>query len=30
MGEDVEDFEYSPRPEYQGPFRVFNEPSEVT
>ena len=26
---DVEDFEYTPKPEYEGPFTVFNEPDEV-
>ena len=26
---DVEDFEYTPRPEFEGPFIVFNEPDEV-
>ncbi|KAK8403806.1 hypothetical protein O3P69_000115 [Scylla paramamosain] len=26
--EDVEDFEYTPRPEFEGPFTVFNEPNE--
>ena len=25
---DVEDFEYTPKPEYEGPFEVFNEPDE--
>ena len=29
VSEDVEDFEYTPKPEYEGPFRVFNEPDEV-
>ena len=29
VGGDVEDFEYTPKPEYEGPFRVFNEPNEV-
>lgn len=28
VSEDIEDFEYSPRPEFQGEFRVFNEPNE--
>ena len=28
MSEDVEDFEYTPRPEYEGRFKVFNEPDE--
>ena len=26
---DVEDFEYTPKPEYEGPFTVFNELDEV-
>ena len=26
--EDIEDFEYSPKPEYPGPFSIFNEPNE--
>lgn len=26
---DIEDFEYTPKPEYEGPFTVFNEPNEV-
>lgn len=26
---DVEDFEYTPKPEYEGPFTVFNVPDEV-
>ncbi len=25
----MEDFEYTPKPEYEGPFIVFNEPDEV-
>ena len=29
IGADVEDFEYTPKPEYEGPFTVFNEPDEV-
>lgn len=28
VSEDIEDFEYTPRPEYQGPFMIFNEPDE--
>lgn len=28
ISKDVEDFEFTPRPEYQGPFTVFNEPDE--
>lgn len=26
--EDIEDFEYTPKPEYEGPFMIFNEPDE--
>ena len=29
VAEDIEDFEYSPKPEYPGPFHMFNEPSEA-
>ncbi|KAG7176387.1 DNA polymerase epsilon catalytic subunit A-like [Homarus americanus] len=29
VGEDVEDFEYTPRPEFEGPFVIFNEPNEM-
>ena len=29
VSEDVDDFEYTPRPEFEGPFIVFNEPDEV-
>lgn len=29
MSEDIEDFEFTPKPEYEGPFCVFNEPDEV-
>ena len=28
VSEDIADFEYTPRPEYQGPFMIFNEPNE--
>ena len=28
VSEDVEDFEFTPRPEFEGPFIVFNEPDE--
>ncbi|KAK3107356.1 hypothetical protein FSP39_012618, partial [Pinctada imbricata] len=28
VSQDVEDFEYTPRPEFEGPFIVFNEPDE--
>ena len=30
VGANVEDFEYTPRPEYEGPFTVFNEADEVS
>ena len=30
MSEDIEDFEYTPKPEYEGPICVFNEQDEVT
>lgn len=29
VGEDIEDFEYTPKEGYEGPFTVFNEPDEV-
>ena len=29
IGADVENFEYTPKPEYEGPFIVLNEPDEV-
>ncbi|KAK3853994.1 hypothetical protein Pcinc_039493 [Petrolisthes cinctipes] len=29
VSQDVEDFEYTPRPEFEGPFIVFNEPNEM-
>ena len=29
VSEDIEDFEYTPRPEFEGPITVFNEPDEV-
>ena len=29
VSEEIEDFEYTPRPEYEGPIIVFNEPDEV-
>ena len=29
VSEDIEDFEYSPKPEYEGQFTVINEPDEV-
>ncbi|TPX34056.1 DNA-directed DNA polymerase [Synchytrium microbalum] len=28
VSEDIEDFEYTPTPEYEGPFTIFNEPTE--
>ncbi|KAI8939432.1 DNA polymerase epsilon catalytic subunit [Plenodomus lindquistii] len=28
VSEDISDFEYTPKPEYQGPFMIFNEPDE--
>ncbi|PVH92667.1 DUF1744-domain-containing protein [Periconia macrospinosa] len=28
VGEDIADFDYTPKPEYQGPFMIFNEPNE--
>ncbi|XP_052824360.1 DNA polymerase epsilon catalytic subunit A-like [Octopus bimaculoides] len=27
---DIEDFEYTPRPEFEGPFIIFNEPDELS
>ncbi|XP_071480194.1 DNA polymerase epsilon catalytic subunit A-like [Diadema antillarum] len=29
VSEDVEDFEYTPKPEFEGPFTIFNEENEV-
>ena len=29
VSEDIEDFEFTPKPEYEGPFTVFNEADEV-
>ena len=29
VGEDIDDFEYTPKEGYEGPFTVFNEPDEV-
>lgn len=29
IGADVENFEYTPKPEYEGPFIVINKPDEV-
>lgn len=28
VSEDIEDFDYTPKPEFQGPFMIFNEPNE--
>ncbi|KAJ3207772.1 DNA polymerase epsilon catalytic subunit, partial [Entophlyctis luteolus] len=28
VSEDIHDFEYSPKPEFEGPFSIFNEPDE--
>ena len=28
VSEDIESFEYTPKPEFPGPFTVFNEPDE--
>lgn len=28
VSEDIDDFEYTPKPEYDGPFMIFNEPDE--
>ncbi|KAL2014116.1 hypothetical protein VTN00DRAFT_1641 [Thermoascus crustaceus] len=28
VSEDINDFEYTPKPEYSGPFLIFNEPNE--
>ncbi|KAI9889150.1 MAG: DNA polymerase epsilon catalytic subunit [Vezdaea aestivalis] len=28
VSEDISDFDYTPRPEYDGPFMIFNEPDE--
>ena len=29
MSEDIEDFDYTPKPEYEGAFTIFNEENEV-
>lgn len=29
VSENIEDFEFTPKPEYEGPFTVFNEDDEV-
>lgn len=28
VSEDIDDFDYTPKPEYEGPFMIFNEPDE--
>jgi DNA polymerase epsilon subunit 1 len=30
VAEDIRDFEYTPKPEFVGPFKVFNEPDEAS
>lgn len=30
VGADIEDFEYTPKPDYEGPFTIFNEADEVS
>ena len=30
VAEDINDFEYTPKAEFEGPFQIFNEPDEVT
>jgi DNA polymerase epsilon subunit 1 len=30
VSEDIEDFEYTPKPEYEGPFQIFNEKDELS
>lgn len=30
VSEDIEDFEFTPKPEYEGPFTVFNEADEAS
>lgn len=29
VSENIEDFEFTPKPEYEGPFTIFNEDDEV-
>ncbi|XP_043195220.1 DNA polymerase epsilon catalytic subunit A-like [Amphibalanus amphitrite] len=29
VSQDIEDFEYTPKPEFEGPFIIFNEPNEA-
>jgi len=28
VGSDIDEFEYTPKPEFEGPFIIFNEPNE--
>ena len=28
VSEDIDDFEYTPKPEYEGVFKIYNEPNE--
>ncbi|RKP05010.1 hypothetical protein THASP1DRAFT_10612, partial [Thamnocephalis sphaerospora] len=30
VSQDIDDFDYTPKPEYDGPFHIFNEPDEVS
>ncbi|KAG8905443.1 DNA polymerase epsilon catalytic subunit [Tulasnella sp. 403] len=30
VSEDIQDFEYTPKPEYEGPFTIYNEPDEAS
>ena len=30
VAEDVDDFEFTPKPEFEGKFTIFNEPDEVS
>ncbi|KAG1663133.1 hypothetical protein FOA52_000655 [Chlamydomonas sp. UWO 241] len=30
VGEHISDFEYTPKPEFEGPFTIFNEPDELS
>lgn len=30
VSSDIEDFEYTPKPDYEGPFVIFNEADEVS
>jgi DNA polymerase epsilon subunit 1 len=29
VGADIHDFEFTPKPEFEGPFKIFNEPNEL-